>query len=151
MNFDMEDYPNRPVKSDNFKNYLIIIFGATSVILLLFFIFSGRDNYSDEVERLRSENALLEKKRNEIALRVDSLHKAYDALQHRDDSLAAKISAQDAEISKLYADSRKSKGELEKIRKEISASMKKIEELKKNPPNRTGNDLINSLKIKTEK
>jgi chromosome segregation ATPase len=133
------------------KNYAILFLGVVSIALILVISFSRGNDYSEEVEKLRSENALLEKKRNEIALRVDSLHKAYDVLQHRDDSLAAKILAQDAEISKLYADSRKSKGELERIRKEISASMKKIEELKKNPPNRTGNDLINSLKIKTEK
>ena len=41
--------------------------------------------------------------------------------------------------------------ELDKIMKSLAETRRKIEELKKNPPNITGNDLINSIKIKTKK
>jgi septal ring factor EnvC (AmiA/AmiB activator) len=138
-------------KTDNFKNYLILFLGGVSVILLLFFIFGGGEKYNDELERLRADNARLAQERDRIQLRVDSLHKAYEILDQRDDSLATRISAQDKELAKLYSDSKRSKTELDKIRKEIAEAMKKIESLKKNPPNRTGTDLINSLKLKTTK
>ncbi len=45
----------------------------------------------------------------------------------------------------------KSKEELLKLLKEIAETKKKIEELKKNPPNRKEDELLNSLKKKLQK
>jgi hypothetical protein len=40
---------------------------------------------------------------------------------------------------------------LDKMRKEMEETKNQITELRKNPPNRTGDDLLNSLKMKTLK
>jgi hypothetical protein len=37
------------------------------------------------------------------------------------------------------------------MKKDLEQTKQKIEEFKKNPPNRTGDDLLNSIKNKTQK
>ena len=48
------------------------------------------------------------------------------------------------------ADASKSKANLNKLRAELEKTKKSIDDLKNNPTNRTGDDLLESLKNKTK-
>jgi uncharacterized coiled-coil DUF342 family protein len=72
-------------------------------------------------------------------------------LRKQDSLLKIKISDQELEIQKFKTKANASKEQLNKLLKEMEETRNKIQELKNNPTNRTGQDLINSLKIKTIK
>jgi F0F1-type ATP synthase membrane subunit b/b' len=53
-------------------------------------------------------------------------------------------------IVKAEKEAKNSNAKFSKIKKELSETREKIEEYKKNPPNRTGESLLESIKNKTK-
>ena len=112
---------------------------------------SDRPDAGSNLKKLKQENKELHEKRDSIQLHLNSLNDSFNELRKQDSLLKVKISDQELEIQKFKTKANASKEQLNKLLKEMEETRNKIQELKNNPPNRTGQDLINSLKIKTIK
>lgn len=133
------------------KSILILVLLGFSLIFFYMWYFRGSDNYKDDLKKLKQENKELHEKRDSIQLHLNSLNDSFNELRKQDSLLKVKISDQELEIQKFKNKANASKDQLNKLLKELEETRKKIQELKNNPPNRTDQDLINSLKIKTIK
>jgi chromosome segregation ATPase len=131
------------------KSILIIVF----LIISLFFGYkwyfnTDNSNYKNQIEELRIQNQFLEKQRDSINVKINLLENNLLTLTESEKTLLIKIESLSSEIESAKKNANKSKSELEKLRAELANTIKKIEHLKSNPPNRTGDDLLNSLKNK---
>lgn len=133
------------------KSILILVLLGFSLIFFYMWYFRGSDNYKDDLKKLKQENKELHEKRDSIQLHLNSLNDSFNELRKQDSLLKVKISDQELEIQKFKNKANASKDQLNKLLKELEETRNKIQELKNNPTNRTGQDLINSLKIKTIK
>ena len=120
---------------------LCLIFGYKTLT-------SGDSEYKRKVEELHLANEKLIKERASIDSTILEIDKRYKKLQFKDSILTIEISKRDKIIAANIAKANKSQAELSKIKSQMDLTRKKITELKKNPPNRTGDSLVNSLKLK---
>lgn len=132
------------------KSILILVLLGFSLIFFYKWYFSGVDGYKNELKRLHSENKILQHKRDSVNLIIRGLETDYKKLQVLDSTLRVKIKKDEEEIKFAKDRANKSKGELDNLRLELEKTKKQIEDLKDKPANRTGDDLLNSLKIKTK-
>lgn len=135
---------------EKFKNWIIFILLGLTLIFGYLQVTKDDSGYKSKIEKLREDNNRLIEENKKIDGIIDSLKVEYINLQKTDSLLNVEISKRDAEIAKALADSKKSKAELDRIKTEMEAIRKKIQELKANPFRRTDNELINSLKLKTQ-
>jgi len=132
------------------KNLLILFLLVCVVIFGYKTFFTGDKLYKEKLKQLEAANKKLQQERIAIDLRIDSLKLEYGKLKDHEVKLAKEISDRDKEIAKDKAAAAKSKAELNKFKQEMAETQEKIAEMKKHPANRTGDDLLNSLKIKTQ-
>lgn len=138
----------------NMKNEIKNILVSVLLCLTLIFAYSWilEDGGSDEkVDALKRELEELSLKKKESDRIKDSLRSETDRLESQGKRLESDISRLESEIRDAIARANQSAKNLDRINKELAETRRKIEEFKKNPPNRTGDDLINSIKIKTKK
>jgi|688.fasta_scaffold04263_21 septal ring factor EnvC (AmiA/AmiB activator) len=134
------------------KIYLILI----SVLLLTSLIFgykwfySGNSASKERVKQLEAEFKELEKKKKESDTRIKYWETQFAALQAKSDSLNAEIDALEKQAKDAEVEAKKSKAKFEALSKQLAETRHKIEEFKKNPPNRTGDLLLESIKNKTK-
>jgi len=149
----MEQQPNININTsgDKSKNILLLILAGVCVILAAFLFFGEDKSIKQQIKDLRADNERLMKEAHQHETAVDSLKDAFEILQDQDSVLAVKVKEKDTEIANLVAKANHSQQDLNKLLHELAVTRKKIEDLKKSPPNRTGDDLLNSLKIKTTK
>jgi chromosome segregation ATPase len=133
------------------KSILILVLLGFSLIFFYMWYFRGSDNYKDELKKLKEENKILNETRDSITSHLNTLNVNFNLLKKEDSLLRIKIYNQDLEIQKFKNKANASKEKLNKLLKELEDTRNKIQELKNNPPNRTGEDLLNSIKIKTTK
>ena len=114
--------------------------------------FIGGDNVSKErVKQLDEEFKKLEIKKDSLTKSINKWKAKFDSLSVRDEELS-KINAKlEIDVKKAESDANTSKVNLDKLKGDISNTKNKIEDLKKNPTKRTGDDLLNSIKNKTMK
>jgi chromosome segregation ATPase len=128
------------------------IFLITFFFLALFFCFkwynSEESNYKKELERLHSENELLQKTRDSLSESRMILEGELLDITRNSLVMKEKIKLLEQEVQSNKKNAEKSKQELNRLRKSIDENRKKLQHVKDNPPNRTGDDLLNSLKIK---
>jgi chromosome segregation ATPase len=113
--------------------------------------FRNDSGYKQKIKDLEKEKKELIVAREKLEKDVTVLEKNFQDLKKREDALVADISRRDAEIRRRKEEAARSKAELDNMKKGLKETQDKIVELKKNPPNRTGDDLLNSLKMKTQK
>lgn len=133
------------------KNIIIVILLAGLLIFGYIAIFGGDSNYKQQLKELKTKNELLEKQRDSIDVVINNLHAEYAKLKVREAELAKEVTALDAEVEQNKANAKRSQAELDIMKRDLKETRRKIEELKKHPANREGDDLINSLKLKTTK
>lgn len=133
------------------KNWLIVVLLGCTLIFGYLTLTKDDSEYKKKVELLKQDNARLERENAKIDSKIDSLCTEYINLQKKDSLLGLEISKRDAQIAKALADSKRSKAELDAIKTSMEETRRKIAELKANPFKRTGDDLLNSLKLKTQK
>ena len=80
------------------------------------------------------------------ALEID-----FNKLKVKEQALQQKIDRLEIEIFQSKQNANRSQGELNRLRQKLAETRRRIKDLKDNPPNRTGDDLLNSIKIKTMK
>jgi peptidoglycan hydrolase CwlO-like protein len=136
---------------DKFKNTLILILAGVAILFACTTFFRKDGEYAQQVKDLHAANEKLQAERALIDHQIVELQKAYNALEVKETALLDAIAQKEAEIAKSRAQATKSKAQLDHIMKEMAETRRKIKELTDNPPNRTGNDLLNSLKLKTQK
>jgi len=135
------------------KIYLAII----SILLIISLVFGlmwffGSDSGSKErIKQLENNITTLEKKKQISEKNIEYWIKRFSSLQERQDSINSVIASLEKEASVAEANANISKNKLGALKKELDSTRKKIEEFEKNPPNRTGDSLLESIKNKTSK
>lgn len=132
------------------KDILILVLLGISLFLGYSWYFRGNSGYKEKVKQLEKEYKELEKEKNLIDLEIIKWRSKYDSLEVVDKKIQAELLILKEEVKKAEEEAKKSKQQLSKIRAELTETRRKIEEFKKNPPNRTGESLLESLKNKTK-
>jgi chromosome segregation ATPase len=139
------------MKNFDFKTIFIFILLTLLMVVGYNWYFKADKNYKNQVESLKQENKKIQISRDSLSMNILILEKDFNLIKAREDSLMTRIGKLDTQISDSKNKANKSKAELDALRKELLETNNKIKELKNNPPNRTGQDLINSIKNKTQK
>ena len=139
------------MKNLNIKDYLIIVLFLGVMIFGYISLFSGDKLYEYKLEELKKENLILSKMKDSLGLKINSLESQFITLKAKETELINDINNRDLEIAKSKERASKSKAELDKFKREMQETRNKIDSLKAHPANRTGDDLLNSIKLKTQK
>jgi septal ring factor EnvC (AmiA/AmiB activator) len=132
------------------KSILILVLLAGCLIFGYMWYFKS-DNVKSELKELRADNERIKKERDSINIHLRALEVNFTKLKQNEKFLQQKINDLELEIERSKQKANKSQAELNKLRLRLEETRRKIKELKNNPPNRTDDDLLNSLKIKTMK
>ena len=131
------------------KNIITTILLLICLILGYFVFFGNSSNdYKKKLADLAASNKALELKRDSLNSDIKLLRIQFDSLQSKDSVLGIKVNKQDVEIAKDKAIAAKSQAELDCVKHGLEQTRRQIDSVKAHPANRTGNDLLNSLKIK---
>jgi peptidoglycan hydrolase CwlO-like protein len=122
---------------------LVLIFGATT-------FFKKDSLYKYKLEELQKVYDAEHKKRDSLDQELVKVRAEFAALKVKERQLAADVARLDQDIASAKNDAKRSKEELGHAKASLEETRKKIANLKSNPPNRTGEDLLNSLKLKTQ-
>jgi predicted negative regulator of RcsB-dependent stress response len=134
------------------KSILILVLLGFCLLFGYKWYFSTENSeYKKQVKDLRNKNKNLQRKRDSILLEINNLKEEFELIQKNDKLLRLKIDSLDNEIFISKLNMKKSESELKLIKENLLNNSKKIDSLKSNPPNRTGEDLLRSLKINTMK
>ena len=133
------------------KNILIGILLICTIIFGNKNFFTSDKLYKEKLKQIELANEKLKKERITIDLKINTLKIEYSKLKDHETKLNKEITNRDFEIAKNKATAARSQAELAKFKQDLIETQNKIKLLKDNPPNRTGEDLLNSLKIKTQK
>jgi cell division protein FtsB len=143
------------------KNYSMKKLESRDIIIGVLFLvvlalgwatfFGGDSAYKERVKALEKENKELQAKRAVLDAEIERRKAAFDSLLVVEVQLQSELSAIEAETRLLREEVERSRGEMDVVRERINETRKKIEALKKSPANRRNSDLINSLKLKTQK
>lgn len=139
------------MRNFDFKSILIFILLTLLMGVAYNWYFKADKDYKNQVKMLRDENIKIKNTRDSLSTNILNLEKEFIVIKDREDSLNNRIKILDIQISDARNKANKSKAELDALRIELLETNKKIKELRNNPPNRTGEDLINSIKNKTQR
>lgn len=130
------------------KFIIIIVLTVLSGFFLLKWLNASDDELARENKKLLAEIKVIEKQRDSLVTVRLKLEDEYKILEKE-------IKERDVRIAKLSQDLAKSEAELNKAKSDLAAQQarldeinREIERIKKLPPKREGEDLLNSLKKK---
>jgi len=129
--------------------FIILLLGLTLLFGFKWFL-SGDKASKERVKQLEQEFKDLENQKKLVDLEITTWRAKSDSLRQLDVKLQAELVRQEAETKKAEIEAQKSKANLDKLRRDIAETQQKIEDFKNNPPNRTGDALLESLKNKTK-
>lgn len=132
------------------KTILILVLLAISLVFGWNWYFGGGKEFRNKIKQLEKERKELLKERDVLINRSDSLLYINKVLEINDSIQRISIERRDKEIKTLKATSTKTRKELEETRNRLLEIRKQIDWLRKNPMNRTGEDLLKSIKEKTQ-
>jgi peptidoglycan hydrolase CwlO-like protein len=135
----------------NYKNIIIIFLLIGCLIFGYISLFRGDKLYEYKLEELKKENLILLKMKDSLGLKINGLESQFITLKAKETELINDINNRDLEIARSKEKASKSKAELDKFKREMQETRNKIDSLKAHPANRTGDDLLNSIKLKTQK
>jgi peptidoglycan hydrolase CwlO-like protein len=133
------------------KSILILVLLGFSLFFGYSWYFRSDIGYKEKLKQLEIRNKVIEHQKDSIKEILVKKEIEFIKLKKSESILELEIESLKIDILNAKRNANKSKAELDKIMKSLAETRRKIEDLKKNPPNRTGNDLINSIKIKTKK
>lgn len=134
----------------DFKSILILIFLGFSLFFGYNWYFKGDDGIKEQLNQLQERYDEIEKEKKESNKRLEDNAFVIDSLMLVDSLNNEKIALLEFNVREAEDKANESAGKLSKVQKELLATRQKIKELKENPPNRTGEDLLNSIKNKTK-
>jgi chromosome segregation ATPase len=135
-------------------NKTLIITNAVLLIAVLALgwsaFFRGDNAYKERIKSLEEKNVQLQKDRDKIDSEIQRRNDDFDSLEIVDSFIQARLAISEEETARLRQQVDRAQNELSTARQSVIEARRRIEDLKKSPPNRQGEDLINSLKIKTQ-
>ena len=135
----------------DFKSILILILLAFALFFGYKWYFTDTSDYKNKLKELQKEYQLLEESKKENNLLIEKYKFELDSIMVQDSLNAIRMSELESKVFDAEKNAAKSKKEFDKLQKQLEETRKKIEEFKKNPPNRTGDALLESIKNKTKK
>ena len=136
------------MKLDIKSMLILILLGFTLLFGYKWYFDTNNSEYKKELKELRNQNKVLQKERDSINYNLRVLELDLLKLTETEKQLTLKIDSLNIEIISAKINANKNKEEFNKLKKELADTKKRIEYLKNNPPNRTDDFLINSLKNK---
>lgn len=133
------------------KSILILIFFGLSILFGYKWYFSGDKESKERVKQLEKKFNELEKQKKPVDLEILSGQAKSDSLRNVYDRLKSELAKLEKLTKEAEMEVKKSKANLDKIKKDLEETKKKIGEIRNNPPNRTGDVLLESLKNKTKR
>ena len=103
------------------------------------------------MNELKEENKTIQEKRDSLLIIRKKLESNLEETIIKNKKLNILCDNLEKEVNNQKEIADKSKKELYKLRSEIEKTKKIIEDLKNHPPNRDGEYLLNSLRIKSKK
>ena len=132
------------------KTIIILVLLGISLIFGYKWFFGG-DKYSkDKVKELEKSIKALQEERKVTYEQIAKYKFSYDSLVKIEDKIKLDIADLEKKLKEAEQSANLSKEKLDKMRAELAETRRQIDELKKHPANRTGDDLLNSLKNKTK-
>ena len=131
------------------KSILILVLLGLTLLFGYNWFFGGNKESKQRVKQLEQEFKQLESQKKLVDLEIANWVSKYDSLKKIDIKLQGELIKQEAETKKAEIEAQKSKSNLDKLKKDIIETQNKIKDFKNNPPNRTGDALLESLKNKT--
>lgn len=133
------------------KTIIILVLLGFSLLFGYKWFFSADPSLKKRLKEIETEYNDLEQKKKESDRKIKQLENEYTILESKDKQLQDQVIKLESDIKLAEQTAAKSKSNLDKIKKDLAETKHKIEDFKNNPPNRTGDDLLNSIKNKTQK
>lgn len=148
MGFNI-DFKKEDIKGFVRNNTSLIVFILLSLVFITFFIMIGGDTNKKKIKELTKENIVLSRELKKSDKIIKKLQKdiTKDSLVIVDLNIEL-VKINDKLLNK-NKELQKSKTELNDLRKKILEDKVKIDDMNNKPIKRTGDDLINSIKEKT--
>jgi len=131
------------------KSILILILLGLTLLFGFKWFFSGDKESKERVKQLEQQFKELESQKKAVDLEIIAWRQKSDSLKQLGIRLQSEVIKQESLTKRAEAEAIKSKAILDKLRGDLAETQNKIKQIKNNPPNRTGNDLLESLKNKT--
>lgn len=132
------------------KSIIILVLLGVSVIFFGLWYFKG-DDTKNKIKELESKNRKIEVTRDSLDNVNKSLKLDFDKIQIVINDREEFIKQIEQNLSKVKLELDNANIKVKDGQKALSETKKKIEQLKRNPINRTDDSLINSLKEKLKK
>lgn len=130
------------------KSILIIILFIISGVFFTKYMLEGNSNRKERIE-LEKKNQQLEKEKRKLEKKYEDLTIKFEIDSIQLLKLQSDYEKINEELNLVNSNLEKKKVELKNYIKKLEETKRKIQDFEKNPPNRTGNDLIESIKQKT--
>ena len=134
----------------NKTSYTLLALLIVSSSALGYFYLEGREA-EEQIQQLEAARIVLMQERDSLDAVSDSLHGEYVRLREIDEKVAQEIQKKDRTIADLKSRSARSQQNLDQLKQDMRETQEKIESVKRNPANRTGDALLESLKNKTQR
>jgi chromosome segregation ATPase len=132
----------------DYKSILIVFFIGFTIFFGFKWYFSIGDNdfYKSQVKELRKENKELQTRRDSLSKENIILSSKLDSIITKDSILSNEIEILSKDIEEYKKRSKISLRELNDIKKKLKESENKIKDFINNPPTKTEDEIIESLK-----
>lgn len=134
----------------DFKSILVLILLAFALFFGYKWYFTDTSDYKNKLKELQEEYQLLEESKKENNLLIEKYKIELDSIMVQDSLNQVRISQLESKVFDAEKNAAKSKKEFDKLQKQLEETRRNIEDLKKTPTNRTGDDLLESIKNKTK-
>jgi predicted negative regulator of RcsB-dependent stress response len=132
------------------KTIIILVLLGFTIILGYKWYFSGDDVSKEKVKQLEIENKKLEFDKKNSDIEINRWKVKFTDLDITDKKLKLEVSKSIKDAKDALIKANKSKLDLDNLQKGLNETRRKIEEFEKNPPNRTGDALLESIKNRTK-
>jgi chromosome segregation ATPase len=141
----MMDSVNQSGGKFDIKTVVIVLLLLSSTVFGFMWFFSGNEVSKDRVKQLEADFKKLESEKAAADAKITEWKGKYVEADKMDKVLSGQISGlkKDSRISEEKA--RKSKEDLDNVQNGISENRKEIENLKKNPPKLSDDELMEAL------
>lgn len=131
------------------KDFIILILMVITIVFFIFFMYRIT-GYKKEIKRIKIENRIIQKLRDNLEIRKDSLEKK-EAIYIKDIKIYKnRIDSVDKIIYLKNLEIRNLKKSTEEYRKEYNKTKAEINDLDKSKDKKTGSYLLNSIKENTK-
>lgn len=134
----------------DFKSILILVLLGCTLIFGYMWFFRGDDGSKEQLKQLQEEYKEIEKQKKESDKRLIEYNEQLDSLLNVDKINKEKLLELEANVLEAENRANESESKFKDLQAQLKETRDKIKEFKNNPPNRTGDDLLNSIKNKTK-